>query len=264
MNSQTKITITLCSIMLLLPVSIYAEYGIRPNHIYDNGDMISYSAEIQIENYLTEFERETSNEIVIYTVGSFTGHGITKDGIELQERDMLANYIFNNVPLDGVKGIGKTDKNNGVLVLMSLERDGSGGSMRIEVGAGLEGDITDGTAGEILDAYLVPARSEYESTGVKNFDTAFYNTVVALSNATNGTYINPNAPVSSDGIGPYIFIFIFILFILIIIIGATTTGYGGTYTSGGWSNSGGYRGGGRNFGGGGFGSGSGFGAGAGR
>jgi hypothetical protein len=34
------------------------------------------------------------------------GHGITKDGQEIQDRDMLANYIFNEVSLDGVKGIG--------------------------------------------------------------------------------------------------------------------------------------------------------------
>jgi len=48
--------------------------------------------------------------------------------------------------LDGIKGIGKKDKDNGILVLYSLKRDSGGGSMRIEVGRGLEENITDGTA----------------------------------------------------------------------------------------------------------------------
>ncbi len=46
--------------------------------------------------------------------------------------------------------------------MFSLERDAADGSMRIEVGRGLEGSITDGTAGAILDSYLVPARDSYE------------------------------------------------------------------------------------------------------
>lgn len=37
--------------------------------------------------------------------------------------------------------------------------------MRLEIGRGLEGNITDGTAGNILDSYLVPARELYQSNG---------------------------------------------------------------------------------------------------
>ncbi len=121
-------------------------------------------------------DANTTAEIVIYTISSFVGHGITKDGQEIQDRDMLANCIFNEVSLDGVKGIGKKGKDNGVLSLYSLERDAGGGSIRIEVGKGLEGDITDGTAGAILETYLVPARNEYENTEMPKYLTRHFTT----------------------------------------------------------------------------------------
>lgn len=53
--------------------------------------------------------------------------------------------------------------------------------MRIEVGRGLEGHITDGTAGEILDSYLVPAREIYQNSGNSTvLDQAFLKTVISI------------------------------------------------------------------------------------
>jgi uncharacterized protein len=71
------------------------------------------------------------------------------------------------------------------LVLYSLKSDSGGGSMRIEVGRGLEGDITDGIAGEILDSYLVPAREIYQNSGNSTvLDQAFLNTVISIGQRT--------------------------------------------------------------------------------
>ena len=162
--------------------SAHAQAGSRPNYIYDRAGIISEEYEALIDDYVRRVDANTTAEIVIYTIPSFIGHGITKDGQEIQDRDMLANYIFNELPLDGIKGIGKEGKDNGVLILYSVERDAGGGAMRIEVGRGLEGDITDGTAGAILDAYLVPAREKYEESGdLEALDKAFYDTVAALA-----------------------------------------------------------------------------------
>ncbi len=134
-----------------------------------------------IEDYLKNMDAQTSAEIVIFTIPSFIEHGIKKDTQEIQDRDNLANYLFNEASLDGIKGIGKKDKDNGILVLYSLKRDSGGGSMRIEVGRGLEGNITDGTAGAILDSYLVPARQNFEATGNPDvLGEAFLTTVIAL------------------------------------------------------------------------------------
>lgn len=153
----------------------------RPHYIFDNARIINAEYTSLIDKYLRQLDDTTSAEIIIYTIPSFVGHGIKQNGQEIQDRDTLANFIFNEVPLDGIKGIGKKGKDNGVLILYSKESDSGGGSMRIEVGRGLEGNITDGTAGEILDSYLVPARDNYKSTGnITNLDEAFLNTVIAL------------------------------------------------------------------------------------
>lgn len=171
---------TLITILLFSLVS-QPSYGIRPQYVYDNANLINSKYKDLIEDYLRGMDAQTSAEVVIFTIPGFIGHGIKKENQEIPDRDTLANYIFNEVTLDGIKGIGKKDKDNGVLVLYSLQRDSGGGSMRIEVGRGMEGNITDGTAGAILDSYLVPARQNFGAT--KDPDVlgeAFLTTVIAI------------------------------------------------------------------------------------
>jgi uncharacterized protein len=229
---------------------------VRRTYIFDNAGVISSSQEEVIHSYLRGLDRATTNEIVIYTIPSFEGHGIEKDGVEIQDRDMLANYIYNNVELDGIKGIGKADKDNGVLVLMSLERDAGGGSLRIEVGRGLEGDITDGTAGGILDDYLVPARQEYEETGsTAAFDDAFLGTVAKLGERTGYvaddiTVPEPVAAPADDEFDTLSLVIFFGVFIAVAVLSAKY-GRRGRRHGGYWVGGGGFGGGGRGGGGGG-------------
>ena len=234
----------------------------RPAYVYDNGDIISSQYESLLDSYLRQVDDETSVEIIIWTTPSFYGHGIKKDGVEIHERDMLANYIFNEVPLDGIKGIGKAGKDNGILVLFSREKDPLGGSMRIEIGRGLEGQITDGTAGQILDAYLVPARNSFLQTHDPSvFDHAFRNTVSVLAQKAGYQYTNSNTTEyfpdnqESDFEELMLFLPFIIIFVILFILAQKKKGrrgYGG-YIGGGYG--GGGSGGG--FGGGGGGSGGG-------
>ena len=181
-----KIVFLLIVVLLVFPLGhpsfSQTEKGTRPGYVYDNGNIISSEQEAILDNFLRKLDYSTSIEIVIWTTNSFYGHGIKKDNQEINSRDALAHYIFNEVFLDGIKGIGKAGKDNGLLILLSKEQDSSGGSMRIEVGRGLEGEITDGTAGQILDLYLVPARNSYlKNNDVSVFDEALMNTVLVLS-----------------------------------------------------------------------------------
>jgi uncharacterized protein len=210
--------------------SIAQPSGSRPGYIYDDADILSPDYETRLGQYARQLDDATTAEIVVYTIPSFVGHGISKDGAEIQERDMLANFIFNEVALDGITGIGKKGKNNGLLILYSLERDSGGGSMRIEVGRGLEGNITDGTAGEILDSFLVPARQEYESSGNKSvFNEAFLNTAISLGAKTGYISEDFQAPPLTSGEAPddldnidaildYAMPGVFIAFIAIMIV----------------------------------------------
>ena len=178
----SKLFLSSTLIVILLSSFICQQsYGTRPQYVYDNAKLINAKYMELIEDYLRNMDAQSSAEIVIFTIPSFIGHGIKKEAQEIQDRDNLANYLFNEVSLDGIKGIGKKDKDNGILVLYSLKRDSGGGSMRIEVGRGLEGNITDGTAGAILDSYLVPARQDNEATGNPDvLGEAFLTTVIAL------------------------------------------------------------------------------------
>lgn len=207
------------------PVFSQTAKGSRPGYIYDNGNLISSQQEVLIDNFLRKLDDSTSVEIVIWTTDSFYDHGIRKDSQEIHDRDMLANYIFNEVSLDGIKGIGKLGKDNGILILLSKEKDPAGGSMRIEVGRGLEGIITDGTAGQILDMYLVPARNSFlETNNVGVFDSAFMNTVLTLAQKVGyvgddqefpNSYVSPPDESELEKIIPLL---PFVIFFIIIFV----------------------------------------------
>jgi len=254
-----KIQITL--IILLVVISLVSQSysqqtakGSRPVYIYDNANVISSEYKAILDNYLRRVDDATSVEIIIWTTPSFYDHGIKKDGQEIHDRDMLAHYIFNEVSLSGIKGIGKAGKDNGILILLSKEGDPSGGSMRIEIGRGLEGEITDGTAGKILDTYLVPARQEFlQTNNEKVFDQAFLNTVIVLSEKAGYSNDDPNYVVSDspqnqneselDQILPLLPFIIMFIFIFIVSRkrkrGRFFVGYGGGFGGGGGGSGGG-------------------------
>lgn len=212
-----------CILVLFGTTFTYAQDanpGSRPKYVYDYAGIISPEYESKIDSYLRNLDDTKSAEIVIYTIKSFYGHGVKKDNQEINERDFLANYIFNELSLDGITGIGKKGKDNGILILLSLERDSGGGSMRIEIGRGLEGTITDGTAGEILDSYLVPAREEYEKTGNMSFDEAFSNTIVALADRIeNNNVLDEDEQVQFEELdAQQVAILVFLIMIIVMVI----------------------------------------------
>lgn len=132
----------------------------------------------EIEYYALQVDEETTAEIVVVVLQSLTGHGITDgDGNEISDIVQLGVYIFNELPLetyddDTVVGIGKEGKDNGVLILIAIDER----QWRIEVGYGLEGDITDLESNRIAQDYLVPELSE------GNYGEGLYYTVVAIAN----------------------------------------------------------------------------------
>ncbi|MBN2568400.1 MAG: TPM domain-containing protein [Deltaproteobacteria bacterium] len=68
-------------------------------------------------------------------------------------------------------GIGKKGEDRGVLILLALKER----RVRIEVGYGFEGTLTDGMSGEILDKYVVPLLKKGDYGG------GIFNAVIAVS-----------------------------------------------------------------------------------
>lgn len=102
----------------------------------------------ELEDKLVQLEKDTSVEIAIVTVPDFAGTTIEDYGVKLFE-----NWK-----------IGKKDKDNGLLILVSSKEKQS----RFEVGYGLEGTLPDSLTGRIQDIYMIP-----------NFQTGDYSKGIA-------------------------------------------------------------------------------------
>ena len=211
----------------------------------------------RINDYALQVDRNTTAEIVVYVVQSLKGHGIKdKAGSEITEIVKLGVYIFNDMPLgtrDGtVVGIGKKGKDNGVLVLVAIDER----EWRIEVGYGLEGDITDIESNRIAQEYMVPKFKE------GNYGEGLYDAVVALggkisvlnqtsSSEVRGTYFYENGSyIDSYGEEPDSLFWVIIIFVvfgvfapLVLRGGRGRGGRGGGYGGGGGRSGGGGSGG---------------------
>lgn len=94
---------------------------------------------------LTQFETETTNQLVILTINSLDGETIEE----------YAYGVFNQNKL------GQKEKDNGILILFSKnDRE-----VRIEVGRGLESYITDAVASRIIRNTMIPKFKEEDYFG---------------------------------------------------------------------------------------------------
>ncbi len=101
----------------------------------------------ELEQRISNFEKETGIEIAVLTTSSFEDTYIEDYAVKVFEK----------------WGIGKKEKDNGVLIIVSKEQRKS----RIEVGYGLEGVLTDGLTGRIQDVAMIPSfREENYSKGI--------------------------------------------------------------------------------------------------
>ena len=126
------------SIFLLLFLLLFAspvfavEYpGSPEGYVNDYAEVISPSKEQELEDRLSGYESSSGNEIAVVTIDSLEGITVEEYAVELFEK----------------WGIGKAEEDNGVLFLIAIDDR----EMRIEVGYGLEGDLTDAQTKLILE-----------------------------------------------------------------------------------------------------------------
>lgn len=133
-----KLFVTLLT-LLVLPALVGAfEVPARPTtFVSDYANMLSPEEKTELENKISAFEKATTNEIAVVTIPSLEGKDIAD----------VAQQIFTTW------GIGKVDKNNGVILLISL----SDRQTRIQTGYGVEGDLTDLGTSYIQSELITPA-----------------------------------------------------------------------------------------------------------
>ncbi len=125
--------------ILLLSFVSYAEVELpkatREFYVADYAGLLSEDVEnIIVATNLSYEQTEEKPQIVVATVTNLQGLDVVSYGVSLFEKWEIGNSQYDN----------------GVLLLLSLEER----KVRIETGYGLEGAITDGKAGEILDSVL--------------------------------------------------------------------------------------------------------------
>ena len=134
-------------------------------YVNDYANILSEETENFIMNNSVALANATTAQIVVVTVES-------TDGQTIEE---YANKLFNKF------GIGDAKKNNGLLILVSLNDRQS----RIEVGYGLEGLLPDGKCGRYQDEYQIPYYKENNfDEGTVNIYKAFFAEIAKEYNYT--------------------------------------------------------------------------------
>lgn len=137
MHKKTGALLALLGVLVAAPVFAFRSIGEPAGHINDFADIIPEQTEIFLEERLQNFEKEDGAEVAVVTVPSL-------------EEDTIENYA---VELFADWGIGKASVDNGVLLLVAPnERE-----LRIEVGYGLEGNLTDALSHQIIQNDIIPS-----------------------------------------------------------------------------------------------------------
>jgi len=154
-----RIVLVILAALFLFQVPSFGRKASFPNpvgYVNDFAHILSSSDIARLTDLITELERKTTSEIAIVTLDR-----IPEGDIESYAVDLFEAW-----------GIGKKGEDNGLLVLVSVgER-----LIRIEVGYGLEGTITDGLAGEVIRQKIAPSFQK------GNFGAGLFQGTAALAN----------------------------------------------------------------------------------
>ncbi len=167
-------------------------------YVNDTANIINAENEKYIIDINKKLYEKTGAQIVVVSVNNLEGKSIEDYATEL-----FRDY-----------GIGDKEKNNGVLFLVSVEDR----KTRIEVGYGLEGKLTDGKTGRILDQYVVPYFSDNNwNDGIKHgFDAILREICEEYSITIDGADSPPHHEVN-EKFNITVYISSFIVFVICLI-----------------------------------------------
>ena len=232
-------------IALLLPIAVQADPPVPPltGRVVDLAHLLDQGASERITAELASFERQKGIQLVVVTLPDLQGYTIEDWGLALGRGWQL----------------GQKGKDNGAILLVAPKDR----ALRIEVGYGLEGDLPDATANDIIRRVIIPYfRSGQMAEGIEAGVQAI---ITDLGGKVEGgaAVAPPESQSSGDGLPFAGVFFIFLLFIFIMNLRRRRGVWGGYYPYGGFGggigrgggSSGGFSGGGFSGGGGSFGGG---------
>lgn len=136
--------VTLMLTLLQLPAFALEVPQLR-GHVNDYANMLSPAASQQLEQALADFEKSDSTQIVVLTINSLEGQNLEEYSIKVAE----------------AWRIGQAKLDNGAILLVAKQEH----KIRIEVGRGLEGVLTDLVSGRIIRGDIAPyfKKNDYDS-----------------------------------------------------------------------------------------------------
>jgi uncharacterized protein len=126
---------TLLALLLLVP-ALALDFPALTGRVVDDAGILDTGTRAALTQKLDEFEAKTSDQLVVVTLKSLQGTSVEDFGVQLGRRWQ----------------IGQKGKNNGVLLIVAPNER----KVRIEVGYGLEGALTDAVSRLIIENAITP------------------------------------------------------------------------------------------------------------
>ncbi|MEI7818144.1 MAG: TPM domain-containing protein [Desulfuromonadales bacterium] len=156
-------SLLLVVLLLICPASLLALDAPRlSGRVNDLAQVMSPESRQQLEQRLSEFERDTSNQVVVLTIPSLQGDNIEQFSIRVAE----------------TWKIGQKGRDNGILLIVAQSER----KVRIEVGMGLQGILPDLAAGQIIRDIMRPHLKN------DNYDQGISAGVDSIIAATKGEF----------------------------------------------------------------------------
>lgn len=167
-----------CLVLLLaawcLPA---AETPVLQTRVTDQAGVLQPGEAAEMEKFLADFEAKTSNQVAVLIVTSLGG-------------DSIEDYTIRAAR---AKGLGTKEHDNGVLMVVAVQDR----AIRIEVGTGLQGALTDAQSSRIIRNEMAPLLPK----GQEQWGAAVWAGVRAIAQATVGEYKGDGGSSSRGGGG---------------------------------------------------------------
>src|SRR5450631_2573533 len=248
----SRLVIVLIALMCTIATAFTLTLPALTGRIVDQANIIPAATRAAIEQKLADLEAKSGIQLVVATVASLDG----------DEIEPYANALFRTWKL------GEKDKNNGVLLLIAPNQH----KVRIEVGYGLEGTLTDALSKIIISNAMAPRFKTGDFGG--GIERGVDDIITVLTTDSSEWQKRPDLRIVSqdsmlDELGPWIALGLFVLLFYLLtpsrergnflsfLLGVLmSSGRGGGYGGGrgdwgGGSGGGGFSGGGGSSGGGG-------------
>ncbi len=134
------VTLLLCALYAVAgqpAIAAEPKFPQLTGRVVDEAALLSAPVRDRITGWLAEFERASKRQLVVVTVKDLQGYPIEDFGYRLGR----------------AWGIGQKDRNTGAIMLVAPKER----TVRIEVGYGFEGELTDAISRAIIEKDILPA-----------------------------------------------------------------------------------------------------------